>query len=157
MKYYVDDVKFVGVPPPQDETIPTTTLTSAVYSGPTDTLIITGTDFDSLLSTGEGATTEIKARLDWSKFSWDLDGNTTGAVDVTFAVTDISSAKVTDSTHLTLVLTPTKATALEALTNFGATGGADTIDITAGFARDLAFNVARTDAFANMPLTYAVL
>ncbi|NDC10715.1 MAG: hypothetical protein EBZ75_15525, partial [Oxalobacteraceae bacterium] len=70
---------------------------------------------------------------------------------------DISSAKVTDSTHLSLVLTTTKATALEALTNFGTTGGADTIDITAGFARDLAFNVATTDGLANMPLTFAVI
>jgi hypothetical protein len=139
-----------------DATAPTATYSEGSYTASSDTLVITGANLSTLLSTGEGATTDIKTRLDWSKFSWDLDGDSS-ATDISFAISDISSAKVTDSTHLSLVLSTSKATALEALTNFGTTGGADTIDITAGFARDLAFNVATTDGLANMPLTFAVI
>jgi hypothetical protein len=71
---------------------------------------------------------------------------------VSFALADINSAKVIDGTHLSIVLTSAKGTALEATTGFGG-ATADTVDIAAGFARDVSGNVAITDAVANAPLS----
>ena len=38
---------------------------------------------------------------------------------------------------------------------FGAAGGTDTIDATAGFIKDISGNVATTDAKANAAITYS--
>ncbi|MDD2545382.1 MAG: DUF4214 domain-containing protein [Burkholderiaceae bacterium] len=132
-----------------DGVIPTVSTTSAAYTEASDTLTLTGTDFSTLLEPGEDASTDIKARLDWSKLVWDINGDDATTVNVSFAVSDISSAKVSSATTLTVVLTSTKGTALEATTDYGAMGNADTLDITAGFAKDAAGNAATTDALAN--------
>jgi hypothetical protein len=136
-----------------DTTSPTVTHTSAVYTSTTDTLVLTGTNFATLLETGETASTDIKARLDWSKLSWDINGDDATTANVSFVLADISSAVVTDGTHLTVVLSTAKGTALEATAGFNNTGGNDTLDITAGFAKDIAGNAASTDAVANAALT----
>jgi hypothetical protein len=135
-----------------DSTAPTVTNTSASYTAASDTLVLTGTNHNTLLETSESATTDIKARLDWTKLSWDINGDNATTADVSFALSDIASAKVTDSTHLTIVLNGAKATALEATTGYGGTP-LDTLDIAAGFARDASGNTATTDAVANAPLT----
>ena len=139
-----------------DTVAPTVTNTIAAYTASTDTLVLTGVNYNTLLETSEGATSDIKARLDWSKLSWDINGDNASTANVSFAEVDISSAKVTDSTHLTIVLTSAKGTSLEATNSYGAsgTGGVtlDTLDITAGFAKDAAGNAATTDAQANAPL-----
>ena len=135
-----------------DTTAPTVTNTSGAYTASTDTLVLTGTNYSTLLETSESATTDIKARLDWTKLSWDINGDNATTADVSFALSDISSAKVTDSTHLTIVLAGAKGTSLEATRGSGSSGTGDTLDITAGFARDVAGNVASTDAQANAPL-----
>jgi len=139
-----------------DHTAPTVTHTSAAYTSATNTLVLTGTNFNTLLESSETASTDIKARLDWSKLSWDINGDNATTADVSFALGDISSATVTDATHLTIVLSSVKGAALEATSDFGkAIGGAglDTLDISAGFARDAAGNAATTDAAANAALT----
>jgi hypothetical protein len=136
-----------------DTTAPTVTHTSAAYTMATNTLVLTGTNFNSLLEASETATTDIKARLDWSKLSWDINGDDATTANVSFALGDISSAVVTDGTHLTVVLSTAKGTALEATAGFNDTGGNDTLDITAGFAKDVAGNAATTDAVANAALT----
>lgn len=125
-----------------DETIPTTTITSAAYDSASNTLTLTGTDFNTLLETGETTTTDIKGRLDWTKLVWKINGSS----DVTFASTDIDSAKATANTTLAIKLTTNKATALEGASNYG--GSDDTLVVTAGFARDLSDNVATTDGFS---------
>ena len=136
-----------------DGVIPTVTTTSAAYAQASDTLTLTGANFDTLLEPGEDATTDIKARLDWSKLVWDINGDDATTANVSFAEGDISSAKVTNATTLTVVLTSTKGTALEGTAGYGATGNADTLDIAAGFAKDAAGNAATTDALANGVLT----
>ena len=136
-----------------DGVAPTVTTTSAAYAEASDTLTLTGTDFSTLLESGEDATTDIKARLDWSKLVWDINGDDATTANVSFTASDISSAKVSSATTLTVVLTPAMGTALEATTGYGATGNADTLDIAAGFAKDAAGNAATTDALANGGLT----
>jgi hypothetical protein len=96
------------------------------------TIVLTGTNFSTLLEAGETATTNIKARLDWSKLSYDFDGNDTGVDGSTylgadgklygargaFTVNDIESAFVTNGTTLTIKLTSAKARALESYNDF---------------------------------------
>jgi hypothetical protein len=137
-----------------DMIIPSVTNTSGVYTSSTDTLVLTGTNFNSLLETGESSSTDIKALLDWSKLSWKIDGNSSLA-GVDFILSDISSVKVTDSNHMTVVFTSIKGKALEVTSSFGGTI-LDTLDIKAGFARDFAGNVATTDGAANEALSISV-
>ena len=131
-----------------DTTAPTVTNTSGAYTASTDILVLTGTNYNTLLETSEDATTDIKARLDWSKLSWDINGDNATTTDVSFALSDISSALVTDSTNLTIVLAGAKGTSLEATSGYGG-ATLDTLDITAGFAKDAAGNAATTDAQDN--------
>ena len=49
----------------------------------------------------------------------------------------ITSAVVTNTSTLTVTLTSAAKSALEATSGFGAAGGTDTIDVTAGFIMDI--------------------
>lgn len=135
-----------------DQTAPTATVGSAGYRLSSNTLTLTGTNFETLLSGAETAATDIKSRLDWTKLSWDINGDDGTTQDVSFALSDINSAKVTNGTTLTIMLTDAKATALEATSGFGSAGAADTLDVSAGFARDAAGNFATSDTAANVAL-----
>jgi len=141
-----------GGGPVPDTTPPTTTITSAVYAQDANILTITGTNFDTLLETGEDATIDIKGRLDWTKLVWDIDGGDDGAGNVSFALGDITSAKVVEANKLQVTLSGAKATALETTANFGGVT-ADKLDVTAGFTRDAAGNASSTDGVANAPIT----
>ncbi|PNV82782.1 MAG: hypothetical protein C0627_08425 [Sulfurimonas sp.] len=134
-----------------DTTIPTSTIASAAFDENTGTLTLTGTNFNTILETTEDATTDVKARLDWSKLSWDINGDDTTTADVSFAVSDIGSAKVTDAATLTITLTNTKTAALIATTGYNETGSSavDTLDVSAGFIRDMSHNAAAADAAAD--------
>ncbi len=134
-----------------DTTLPTTTIGSAKYDGSTGALTLTGENFDSL-GVANGA--DVKSYLDWSKLSWDIDGDNATTANVSFSSSDITSAIVTNAQTLTITLTSTAKTALEATSSFAAGGSADKIDVTAGFILDTAGNAATTDAKANAALTY---
>jgi hypothetical protein len=126
-----------------DVTRPSFSLGSIVYTASTNTLVLSaGGNLTTLLQAGEASATDIKERLDWSKLSWDINGDDAITTDVSFALTDISSV-VTNSggNRLTIVLTADKATSLEANAGYG---GAieDKLDIAAGFFRDVAGNTA---------------
>ena len=145
------DTDVVSVTVVADTTAPTATHTSGAYLASTDTLILTGTNFSTLLEAGENASTDIKARLDWTKLLWDINGDNDTTANVSFVEGDITSAKVSNGTILTIVLTGTKASDLEATSGY-AVAALDTLDITAGFTRDAAGNAASTDTRANAPL-----
>ena len=74
---------------------------------------------------------------------------------MSFAESSITSAFVTNASTLTVTLTSTKKSALEATSGFGAAGGTDTIDVTAGFIKDISGNVSTTDGKANAAITYS--
>lgn len=143
----------IGSPLTVDTVAPT-----ATYSGPViyhmayDELTLRGTNLNTLLQTGEDSNTNIKDRLDWSKLSWDFDGNTAqGTIDFGFALSDITSAYVTSDNVLKITLTTTKAAALEGNAAFVGGGAAtDTIDVNAGFSKDAAGNVSTTDNAVNL-------
>ncbi len=132
-----------------DNVIPTATITSAAYAPSTDTLTITGTNFTSIAT----ASTDVKSYVDWTKFVWDINGDNATTANLTFVVGDVTSLTVTNATTLTLVFTGAKGTAIEATSGYGVTGGNDTLDVTAGFSKDIFGNVATTDARADGALT----
>lgn len=126
---------------PGDTTAPTVTSSSASYEAATQTLTLSGSNFATLHEPGEDATTDVKARLDWSKLSWDINADNATTADVSFTLADIASAKVVNGTTLSIVLSGADLGAA-GRGRLWRHGGADTLDISAGFARDVAGNAA---------------
>ncbi|MEW6219696.1 MAG: Calx-beta domain-containing protein [Thermodesulfobacteriota bacterium] len=131
-----------------DDLAPTATISSATYNAATDTLTITGTSFDTIAA----VSTDIKGYVDWSKLVWDVNGDGGTSANISFVLGDVTSLTVTNATTLTLVFTSAKGTAIEATTGYGSTGGADTLDVTAGFSKDAFGNAATTDGVADGPI-----
>jgi hypothetical protein len=131
-----------------DTTAPTSTITSATFDENTAILTLSGTKFDEATGIGN----DLKDFIDWSKLSWDIDGDDGGTANVSFSASDITSAIVTNATTLTITLASTKSTELIGTTNYqGATP--DTLDVTAGFIRDQAMNAATTDSASDATIT----
>ncbi len=128
---------------------PTNTITSAVFNPTAKTLILTGTGFDTIATIG----TDVKSYMDWDKFVWDINGDDGTTTDITFTATEFSSVEITSDTVLTLNLTAAKTNQIVATTDFGADGGTDTIDITAGFSVNVSDEAAATDALVDGALS----
>ena len=142
---------------------PTSTITAAAYNDTANTITLTGTNFDTIDGGSGGA--DIKTQLDWTKFTWDIDGDSS-ATGGTFVVGDIDSAVVTSATVLTITLDTTGIAKLEGSAGEGVAGFAassvgatypdpDNIDILAGFISDDAGNAATTDAATDVAPSYA--
>jgi hypothetical protein len=136
-----------------DAAAPTSTITSVAYNGTSGVLTITGTSFLGIGAASASA--DIKSSLNWSNLSWDINGDAGTTANASFAQSDITSAYVTNASTLTVTLTSDAKTALEATTGFGAAGGTDTVDVTAGFIKDIAGNAATTDGRADAAITYS--
>jgi hypothetical protein len=136
-----------------DAIAPTSTVTSVSYNGTSGVLTFTGTNFDSIGAAN--ASTDIQGSLNWSNLSWDVNGDDGTTANASFTQSSITSVNVTNASTLTVTLTSGGKTALEATTGFGAVGNADTIDVTAGFIKDIAGNLATTDGKANAAVTYS--
>ena len=140
---------------------PTSTISAIEYDSANNTITLTGTNFDTI----DSATSDVKAQLDWTKFTWDIDGDSS-ATGGTFVVGDIDSAVVTSATVLTITLDTTGIAKLEGSAGEGVAGFAassvgatypdpDNIDIVAGFIKDDAGNAATTDAATDVAPSYA--
>ena len=138
------------------EVFPTITLkttnVSSAYESKAGVLNLNGTQYLSLLASNEDVqTTNIAARLDWSKLTWDIDGDNATTANVQFLASDISSAIVISDNQLRVTLTPAKAAALEAAKGYGGEV-IDTLDIATGFLSNATGLVAKTDGVENAPL-----
>ncbi|WP_236632959.1 LamG-like jellyroll fold domain-containing protein [Endozoicomonas elysicola] len=126
-----------------DTDIPTPTISNADYDPDANIIQLEGTGFNDILSASAPAeTTELRLILDWSKFSY----NVNGSLALNFSKDDVLSARVIDNSHLRIELTPAKADDIE--NNSGGDYSNDEIDISAGFISDLAGNTATTDALS---------
>ncbi len=132
-----------------DNALPTATYASASYDSASNTLSITGTNFDTMAPVG----TDIKNIVNGNNFIWDINGDNAITPDVGFALADVMSLTVSSATTLTLVLTEAKGISLEGTTDFGSMGGADTFDVSNGLSVDLFGNIATADGVANAPIT----
>lgn len=134
----------------QAESAPTNTFTSGTYDSSTNTLVFTGTNFDTIATVG----TDVKSYMDWTKFSWDINGDNTTTANISVAEADVTSLTITNATTLTLVFTTTKANdEIETTAGVGIDGNADTLDITAGFSRASGGTPSTTDALSDGALT----
>ena len=133
------------------------TFTGALYKALDNTLLLTGTNFASMLGPGDvTGVTDIKSRFDWSKISYDINSDS-GTTDIGFNLADIQSAIVnTGRQTLVIKLTPAKAASLEATPNFGGVV-LDTVDISAGFSRDRLGNASTTDGIENLGLPQTII
>jgi hypothetical protein len=113
------------------------TIVSAAYTKSTNTLVLTGTNFNTEFTSG----TNVKGLFDWSKIAYDIDTDNTG--NITFTAANITSAVVTNDTTVTIVLASAKAAELEGATGFG--GVNDDIIVTDGFVKDAAENASTSD------------
>ena len=132
-----------------DTTAPTATVsqgTAAKFTIEADgsgTLVITGANFSSIAAVD----TDVKSILDWSKFTWDVNGTGSGGgADLTLSSANVVSAVLTDAATITVKLTNETITTLQSSASFGGTteGGevSDALDIAAGFLKDFAGNLA---------------
>ncbi|PKF54418.1 hypothetical protein CW748_15940, partial [Alteromonadales bacterium alter-6D02] len=128
-----------------DTSAPTNTFTGATYDAATNTLVLTGTNINSLLSAGETSSTNLKNNFDWTKFQWDIDTDNTD--NMVGLAEMFNTAVVTDDNTLTITLSHFGALALEATAGFDPLTVDDSIEISAGFSGDSAGNKATTDAF----------
>ena len=97
------------------EPLPTFTYVSAEYASEVDALNLDGTQYSSLLASNEAVgTTNIVARLDWSKLTWDINGDNATTANVQFLASDILTAIVISNNNGRVTLTSAKAAALEA-------------------------------------------
>jgi hypothetical protein len=94
-----------------DTTAPTATITGVAYDEDLDQLILTGTNFDTVVPPGPFAS---GLSLDWSKLVWDSNGNGDTAPNVTFSDTDIGFVpKIPNNTTLQITLAGAKVAGLE--------------------------------------------
>ena len=127
-----------------DTTEPQATIASANYDPDSNQLELSGTNFNDILSANTPAqSTELRLVLDWSKLSYQVNGLLTES----FSEEDVLSARVVDNTRLIIELAAAKADSIEA--NTGGDYSNDELNIAAGFIRDLAGNVATTDALSS--------
>jgi len=159
IRFTVNDGSVDSVNPATSQSVqvdnlnPNVTIVSAAYDADTDILVVTGTNFTSIAP----ASSDIKSIVDGTKFVWDINGDDAVSADITFVLADVTSLTVTNATTLTLVLTAAKGAAIEATAGYGAAGGADTLDVTAGFSIDAFGNVATSDGVSNGPLTSSII
>ena len=65
-----------------DTTIPTTTITGLSYNNATGVITLSGTNFDTLGVSNGGS---LAANIDWSKLTWDINGDDATTANVTFS------------------------------------------------------------------------
>ncbi|WP_448216992.1 VCBS domain-containing protein [Endozoicomonas sp. 2B-B] len=135
-----------------DTTAPLTTIASASYDPDTNQLELSGSNFNDILSGNTAAdSAELRLVLDWSKLSYKVNGSLTES----FSEDDVLSAKVLDNNKLIIELAAAKADSIE--TNSGGDYSDDSLDISAGFIKDLAGNVSTTDALSAGSVTQSDL
>ena len=129
-----------GVVTIKDRVPPTSTVDTVSYDSVAGTIVLNGTKFDTIdASTGA----DVKAQIDFSKISWDIEGDNSTSANVSFSANDFSSVILTSASKLTFTLTSTAKASLEGTSGFAASGldgnvgASDTVDISEYLALDL--------------------
>jgi len=123
-----------------DTAAPVATITNVEFKVTNGTLLVTGEGFNTLLSAGEGAATDVKAYFDWSKLALNLGAQSFGT-----NVANFTSAKVLNDGTLQIELGTALAASMAAASDADPTADM-TFAVSAGFLRDRAGNVDALDA-----------
>jgi hypothetical protein len=149
----IADGNIVALSPFTDTAPPVVSINWVNFNDASGELTFFGTGFSSILGITEGASKDVKASFDWSKLSWDINGDNGATADIAFALADIDSVSARDSA-LSVTLTASKLAAIKAAPGYGAlTSARDVLDISAGWIGDTAGNKATTDAAANLTMS----
>ena len=134
-----------------DDKAPSIDVNNVNYDSKSNTFILKGSGFDTILEVGEDTTLGVTERLDFTKLIWDIDGD--DAVDesvttVAFSSSDVTNAKILDDNTLKIVLS--NDITLESTLGYGHDSGnnIDAIDILSGFVQDTIGNIT-TDTSVN--------
>jgi hypothetical protein len=122
------------------------TVSTVEYSPSTDTLTLKGSNFNTIQAASSSA--DIKAHLgkNSKKIIWDVNTASSGSSDlVNITTSDLLSAKVPNSESMVLVLTTSKANAIETTTNY-ALATTDQVTIETGFFSDVNGNTGAESA-----------
>ena len=145
-----------------DATVPTaqllgTDLEPHSYDVATGVLVLEGVSLGTIIAAGD-ATKNVIDIVDWTKLSWDADGNDTDAM--AFAKSDVTDAIVSDDgSRINITLSSVGQDRLLALEGFGGTsdtgGTVDAIDVAAGFLKDSAGNRSSATSTATSSVSIA--
>lgn len=121
---------------------PEYTLYSAHYDSNTNTLILSGTGFNSILESDENASLDIGERIDFTKLVWDFNSDDLNTSDSTlvFDSSNVISSKIQNDNQLVIVLS--NEVLLESDENYGLVNENDSIDVLEGFLKDKAENIS---------------
>jgi len=127
--------------------IPEPTFTTVSFNAQDKTITLTGTNLDYLGDIGAN----VKEQLDWSKITWDINGDGTTTPDITFDITNVSTV-LTSPTTLTIHLTGQKTIEITETTGYGEDDGIDTLTILPGFSSNPEGELATTDGLTDAPI-----
>ncbi|BHH85198.1 cadherin-like domain-containing protein [Desulforhopalus sp. 52FAK] len=128
--------------------IPQPTFTSVSFDEQSKTITLAGTNLDFIGAIG----TNVKDQLDWSKITWDVNGDGSTTSDITFDITNISTV-LTSTTTLTINLTGDKTIEITGTEGYGEDGGTDTLTILPGFVSNESGDLATTDGLTDAPIS----
>ena len=118
----------------------------------TSALTISGSGF---LTMQKSAASDISDLIDWSKLYWDIDSDDEGTTNSVVQFTDeVNSVTLVNDTTITAVISSEKTGELKAVSGFAAAGTEDSVDIGAGFIKDIYGNLATSDETSDVEITY---
>ena len=134
---------------------PQATITGVEYDSEQGLLKIEGSGFTASEFGLAGGATNVLNSINWGNLTWDIDSNDGAAItNVSFAVSDFSSAVISSASLITATLTSEKNSALLGTSGFGQYGGVDAIDALTGLFKDAAGNVSTQVDQDDLTITY---
>lgn len=145
-----------------NQTITSYTLVQQDATGDKNYIQIGGSGFSQLLDSANGAlaSTNIASQFDWSKFTWNIDGDANNAVN--FVEDDIAQVSILTDTSMKIYITDNKWTSLTNVDNLlssGSTSTADRLVISSGFLADAdgtTSTATRSAVFDDTQFTYTI-
>ena len=122
------------------------TVSTVEYSPSTNTLTLKGSNFNTIQAAS--SSTDIKSHLgkNSKKIVWDVDSSSGSSSDlVNITASDISSAKVPNSESMVIILSDSKAAAIETTTKY-ALATTDQVTVQTGFFSDVNGNTGAESA-----------
>ena len=113
----------------------------SILGNETNSFVLLGTGFDSLLSPNETRATNITSRFDWSKLQWEIINNNGDNETINFTQSDIDHVFAISDDKLYVKMEFVKANEIKNTNGFGDADGNDVMKITSdGFFADAAGN-----------------
>lgn len=114
-----------------DTAAPTAAVSRVIFNEINGELILSGNQFNSLLSNQGNSQINLLSQIDWSKLYWQTSAS--GGASIGFTANDIETVKLMTDQSLLIRISPAKRSALLATSGYGS---ANTLTINSGFLSD---------------------